>query len=342
MRVAPAEIEEGNIEYKRHFINISNSRLNQLTAQMNWRINEGNGICYYYLGICDDGTLYENFSQEEIDYSLDIIKLMADGCNSYLESIIINRINKNNIWLNITIRRKNEYMNEYRIYFEGNNLKRLFKKEGYDYKTSRDIYFNTIIHNNEKYLFFECKNKVIINNINKIIDFNLTLNKHFSTLSEMINYVEKNMVGNIIADNNEIIFNIIKTNYIQSVGYIISGFLKQGKLNKGMMLISKKYNLTCQIISIHNNQIDCNYISGPATISINVLIVDKSTCLDINKLNGTLHEYKFKTHHEQYEQEHLQPLDLQQQRLVRRTYQLLCREQRRALRVGHQKEQLHL
>jgi GTPase len=91
MQVAPAEIEDGCIEYKRNFMNINNSKLNHLTAQMNWRINEGNGICYYYLGICDNGTIYENFSQEDIDYSLDIIKLMCDGCNAYIDSIIIHR-----------------------------------------------------------------------------------------------------------------------------------------------------------------------------------------------------------------------------------------------------------
>jgi GTPase len=115
MQIVPAEIEEGNIEYKRNFINVSSSRLNQLTAQMNWRINEGEGSCYYYLGICDNGTLYENFSQAEIDYSLDIIKLMAEGCNSYIESIIINRVN-DNIWFNIKIKRNGEYPKDYYVY----------------------------------------------------------------------------------------------------------------------------------------------------------------------------------------------------------------------------------
>ncbi len=323
MQIAPAEIEEGNIEYKRHFFNINNTRLNQLTAQMNWRINEGNGICYYYLGICDDGTLYENFSQEEIDYSLDIIKMMADGCNSYIENIIINRIDIY-IWLNIIIKRKNEYMNEYRFYFKGNNLKKLMKKEGYDYKKSKDIYFNTIIHNNEKYLFFECKKKIDIDNINTIIDFNLIINNNFNTLFELINYIEKNMTGN----NNsmdEVIFNIIKTNHIESVGYIVSGFLKSGKIKKGMILISNKYNLSCQIISIHNNQIDCNDAIAPATISINVLIEEP-----INKLDGILYNDINKPRGRN-EQGNQLLLDLQQQRQDRRTYQLFQKAERRRL-----------
>ena len=91
------------------------------------------------------------------------------------------------------------------------------------------------------------------------------------------------MTGNNINNTNEVIFNIIKFNYIQSVGYIISGFLKSGQLKKEMILISNKYNLSCQIISIHNNQIDCDNIVAPATISINVLIIG-----EYNKLDGSL------------------------------------------------------
>ena len=315
---------------------------------MNWRINEGNGICYYYLGICDDGTLYEKFTQEEIDYSLDIIKMMANGCNSYIDNIKINRIGCNrigcHIWLNIEVKRKNEYMNEYRINFKGNNLKRLMKKEGYEYKTSRDIYFNTIIHNNEKYLFFECNNNKQID-----IDFNLIINDNFNNLFELLSYVEKNMIGNNNNDTGEVIFNIIKFNLIQSIGYIISGFLKQGKIKKGMILISNKYNLSCQIISIHNNYIDCNDVMAPATISMNVLIIDKSIYGEINKLDGSLNDLHSKIHHDRSEQEfpldhRLQCLDLLQQRLDRRSSQLLRRAQRKVLHQEQsrvQKEQLN-
>jgi GTPase len=288
MQVALAEIEEGNVEYKRNFNNVSNSRLNQLTAQMNWRINEGNGVCYYYLGICDNGTIYENLSQEDIDYSLDIIKMMAHGCNSYINKIIINRVHDNNnynIWFNIEIKRKNEYMNEYRILLACTqfNIRKLIKSEGYEYKKSRDIYFNTIIHNNEKYLFFEC-NKKLKSKISNIIDFNLIINNNnFNCLSELLNYIEKNMTGNNTINSDDVIFNIIKTNYIQSVGYIVSGFLKQGKITKGMTLESNKYNLTVQIISIHNNYIDCSEVIAPSTVSIKIL-----SNSEINKLDGYL------------------------------------------------------
>ena len=338
MIIAPAEIEEGNVEYKRHFINVSNTRLNQLTAQMNWRINEGNGICYYYLGVCDDGTVYEKFTQEEIDYSLDIIKMMANGCNAYVDNISINRV-KEHIWLNITIRRKNEYMNEYRINFKANNLKKLMRNEGYEYKKSKDIYFNTIIYNNEKYLFFEFNNNN--NYINTNIDFNLTVNYNFNNLFELLSFVEKNMVGNNNTDSDEVIFNIIKCNYIQSVGYIMSGFLKSGRLTKGMMLISNKYNMTCQIISIHNNYIDCNDVIGPATISINIIIINKFNG-EINKIDGVLYKLsKINIPHDQNELEFPSSLDLQLQRQVRRSSQLFRKAERRELQRHAQMEQEH-
>ena len=36
---------------------------------MNWRLNEGNGICYYYIGVNDNGTIYDKLNQKQIKYS---------------------------------------------------------------------------------------------------------------------------------------------------------------------------------------------------------------------------------------------------------------------------------
>ena len=77
---------------------------------MNWRINEGYGLCHYYLGICDDGTVYTDFNQEKMDYTLDVLNKMIDGCNSYIENIKINRPTYDLFWLDITIKRKPEYI----------------------------------------------------------------------------------------------------------------------------------------------------------------------------------------------------------------------------------------
>jgi GTPase len=316
MQIAPPEIEEGNIEYKRHFINVSNSRLHQLTAQMNWRINEGNGLCYYYLGICDNGTIYENFSQEDIDYSLDIIKLMCDGCNAYIDNIIIHR--SIHIWLNVIIKKKNEYINEYRILCNSTNINKLIKQNN-EYKKSKDIFFNTIIHNNEKYLFFECKKPTI--DITNMIDFNLIINNNFDNMDDLFNYIDKNMIGNNINNNDNVIFNIIKYNYIQSIGYIISGFLKQGIIKKNMILNWNKNKSIIKIISIHNNYIDCSEVIAPATISIRIVLINNN---NINNLlfDGYFYSIINNDHNDQVlgqnEQVQLCPLDLQQRRQDRR------------------------
>lgn len=330
MQIALPEIEEGNIEYKRHFINVTISRLHQLTAQMNWRINEGNGMCYYYLGICDNGTIYENFSQEDIDYSLDIIKLMCEGCNAYINNIIIHRISlelSSGIWLNIIIKRKNEYINEYRILCNSTNINKLIKQNN-EYKKSKDIFFNTIIHNNEKYLFFECNKllkKTAVDITNKI-DFNLIINNNFDTMDDLFNYIDKNMIGNNINNNDNVIFNIIKYNYIQSIGYIISGFLKQGIIKKNMILNWNKNKSTVKIISIHNNYIDCSEVIAPATISIRVVLINNNNINNNNLLfDGYFysiinndHEEDRDLHQNQQEHPFLCPLDLQQRRQDRR------------------------
>ena len=47
------EVEEGNIEYKRKIYDLSDYRFEQLSSQMKWRINEGNGEALYYIGIND-------------------------------------------------------------------------------------------------------------------------------------------------------------------------------------------------------------------------------------------------------------------------------------------------
>jgi len=51
------------VEYKRQLINCSASRLEKLKTQMSYRLDEGNGICVYKIGVEDDGC------HSLIDYS---------------------------------------------------------------------------------------------------------------------------------------------------------------------------------------------------------------------------------------------------------------------------------
>ena len=55
----PPEEHYGNIEYKRNILNKNINRLEELATQMNFRINEGDGKALYYLGVEDDGSIFE-------------------------------------------------------------------------------------------------------------------------------------------------------------------------------------------------------------------------------------------------------------------------------------------
>jgi len=49
------ESDDGNIEYKIHIIDLDNRRFHRLATQMKWRISEGKGHCYYFVGFTDEG-----------------------------------------------------------------------------------------------------------------------------------------------------------------------------------------------------------------------------------------------------------------------------------------------
>lgn len=53
--VEDPENTSGNVEYKRQLINCSASRLEKLKTQMSYRLDEGNGMCIYKIGVEDDG-----------------------------------------------------------------------------------------------------------------------------------------------------------------------------------------------------------------------------------------------------------------------------------------------
>ena len=82
----PPEVEEGNKEYKRMLCSLSRYRFQQLQSQMKWRINEGNGIAIYFIGVDDDGTIVK-LSTKERKESLKNIKKIALQINAYVDSI---------------------------------------------------------------------------------------------------------------------------------------------------------------------------------------------------------------------------------------------------------------
>lgn len=50
------ESDDGNIEYKIQILDLDNIRFHRLATQMKWRVSEGKGHCYYYVGFTDEGV----------------------------------------------------------------------------------------------------------------------------------------------------------------------------------------------------------------------------------------------------------------------------------------------
>ena len=111
------ENDFGNIEYKRKIININTDRFEELKTQMLFRLNEGNGICYYYLGINDDGTLY-NMNNKEKNETFKNFKNIVTSLSLKINKI--ENIDKLNYFkITVILKKKNLIGREIRILLLG-------------------------------------------------------------------------------------------------------------------------------------------------------------------------------------------------------------------------------
>jgi GTPase len=102
------ENDEGNIEYKYKLTNLDDERLNKRTTQLKYRINEGCGEAFYYIGIMDDGTIIGLPKNEYIE-SVNNLNLIAH--NLECKVIVINETILNNIYVGYFIVRELENNN---------------------------------------------------------------------------------------------------------------------------------------------------------------------------------------------------------------------------------------
>ena len=81
----PPEVEEGNKEYKRQLYHKKKSknryREEELTSQMKWRLGEGGGVAFYYIGIDDNGSVF-GIKPDDIDKNIKVIQKMAKKVNA--------------------------------------------------------------------------------------------------------------------------------------------------------------------------------------------------------------------------------------------------------------------
>ena len=149
MKLQP-EVEYGNKEYKLKICNKQNDRIEQLTTQLKWRLNEGNGEALYYIGVNDDGSIV-GLSSNEFQETIMNIKKMCEKINSKIVST--QKVNKYYI---LTIRFIENDIKSKRILFIGphnvgkttliSNLTKNIKDDGDGF--SRNFVFN---HKHEIY-----------------------------------------------------------------------------------------------------------------------------------------------------------------------------------------------
>lgn len=86
----PPEVESGCVEYKFSLCSkLSNSsRLCSLISQMKWRMTEGNGVCYYELGVLDNGLMC-GLSCAELNESMRTLEYMAESISCECELVRI-------------------------------------------------------------------------------------------------------------------------------------------------------------------------------------------------------------------------------------------------------------
>jgi len=335
------EVEEGNKEYKRHLINLSDERYQKLISQMKWRLREGDGIAYYYIGVNDDGTIY-NLDSKEIKSSITTIKKTALEIDAEVDKI--ERINiKKGFYFLITI--KNKWLvkiyQEKRIILIGESgigkttfLAYLIKNKLDNEKSkarnfilnhkhelvtgnSSSINYQYYIYNDIKYIFLDTPgliqysktlNKTLLScNVDLILYCEKEINDRLKKLyyeyakynqipfvgiylhskisklpylnmkdpikqDKIMNWLESKINKNNDTSsilNEETEFILLKTFPHQDLGWILSGFLRKGKIKINQdMIWYEKSNIKVSVKSIHVNNVSVKEITSPIIATI--------------------------------------------------------------------------
>lgn len=85
-----AENNYGNTEYKLKLDNPTLNRVDHLTTQMIWRLNEGFGHAVYRVGVEDNGVV-QGISEQEMKETLSILFYMARNQNA---KIVVDKVRR--------------------------------------------------------------------------------------------------------------------------------------------------------------------------------------------------------------------------------------------------------
>ena len=105
------ENDEGNIEYKLKVIHTESKRLQELTSQMSYRLNEGSGECIYILGVNDTGDMV-GIDDDDYKISLENITNFAKANDSSIINISKKEIDEDKYIYELLIREhiENKYI----------------------------------------------------------------------------------------------------------------------------------------------------------------------------------------------------------------------------------------
>ena len=76
----PKEEYYGNVEYKVILNNMNSNKISKYATQLKFRLNEGEGIAFYYIGVTDNGEIKgieDQYIDQQIDYMKSILRIVA-------------------------------------------------------------------------------------------------------------------------------------------------------------------------------------------------------------------------------------------------------------------------
>jgi len=101
------ENHTGNREYKLKLVGKDEKRLEELKTQMVFRCNEGNGECFYNLGVKDNGEC-EGIIEEEFTETINNINAIAEKNNYSVTLLSSNPVSENKKVYEVLIRENND------------------------------------------------------------------------------------------------------------------------------------------------------------------------------------------------------------------------------------------
>lgn len=256
------EDNQGCIEYKRLIKFHSDRRYNSLLSQLKYRLLEGNGVCYYIIGVEDNGEII-NITDEDYDISIKNLKLMCS--QNRCKILSITKIYKDNLYYYKVHIVDNIPEIEYRILNICNDLTTQLNIVGIDYNNTVLMTIENSIYDikkNSKYLVYIINSNLqnIVKNIllfkPDFINLSIGVSNKYINLFEILHIDFYNYI-NLYENLNDIIFTKNKLTYSNSALTICNVLFNGNLLNNtkiyGCINNKNITNITKDSLYIYSN-----------------------------------------------------------------------------------------